>query len=1774
MRLRATLTILFALAMVAAGPPRPDGNRLTYLDGNDPYYPGLTFPKLVTPQWVGEEGVQAVVVLAVDDMRDPAKYETFLRPILDRLKAIDGRAPVSIMTNEVKPDDPRLQGWLKEGLNFDAHTLAHPCPLLQKGDFAAAKRTYDGCVDLLSQIPGNRPVAFRMPCCDSLNTPSPRFFAEIFNKTTARRRHLSIDSSVFNVITPADPALPRTLVEDADGGEKFRKYLPFPSFVNTIENYPYPYVIGRTCWEFPCVVPSDWEAQNVQGKNNPRTVDDLKSALDAVVLKQGVFNLVFHPHGWIKSEQVVELIDHAVKSHGKKVKFLNFREAQERIDKNLLGGEPIRDEKGRDNGVRVLDVDNDGYMDVVVANAKATKTRIWRPKGRTWKTTGFPRPLVTRDKNGLEMRWGAFGCVDGSGKAAVAFGDHFSAVRVLYRFMEDGPPARPRRATVSDPGPDSVDWYFDEDYSRGLHLGRSSSTYRAAGSKAPRVEAGDHTQGLRMRDLDGDGRCEIIASNNAASHVLAWSSRAVHSHGGPANRAPRKEDLGPLVPGWTILPIKMPPNAWLADSEGRDGGVRFVDLDEDGHDDIVFSRSPADFASRLKNRDPSRYGIFLFDSMTTGWSRKVLEGESGDPNALPLIARDGTDNGFWAHSRQLWWQNEDTAKLPDLVDRRSFNDLLKNVAPRGKTAEAARDAIRVRPGFRVEVAASEPQVLDPIAFDWGADGRLWVVEMGDYPLGVDGKGKPGGQVRTLEDTDGDGRYDKATVFLDGLGFPTGLMPWRRGVLVASAPDIFYAEDRDGDGRADHREVLFTGFHPGNQQHRLNGFELGLDGWIYGANGDSGGVVRSLKTGNSVDIRGRDFRFRPDTGEFEAESGQTQYGRHRDDWGRWFGNNNPTWAWHYVLSEPDLKRNTRFAPPDPKRSLEADTRLFPVSRTVPRFNDPGAADRATSANSPTPYRDDLFGPHFKDSLFVSEPVHNLVHRMTLAPDGATLRGARAVGEAKREFLASADGWFRPTMLKTGPDGALWVADMDRAVIEHPEWIPDDWEKTLDLRAGSDRGRIFRVVPVDKTPRTIPRLDRMDTAGLVAALDAPGGWQRDTAHRLLLHRNDPAAAKLLTTLVVSTNNPKARVQALWVLENLGALTPEPVLVSLRDGHPQVRRNSVRAARALLAASPAVGDAVLALADDPDPSVRFELALALGDWPNERAGRTLAAVALRDGRDPWVRAAVLSSAAPHAGTLLTALFAGPGPPPAGLVEPLFALAETSRGGIGLVGLIRTVGTPRASGKAFAPWQFSALAGLLDASARSGKPLASAVEGHAQAAAAVQRLDALYPAARELLADPMATVDHRLAAASLLGRDPRQRDAEREAVADLIRPQVPAPVQLAAVSGVGRGHDPKLPDALLSGWRGFSPAVRSAVLDTLLSRNDWTGSLLSSLEDTCTPPAEIDPAHRRRLLGHADKGVRDRAGAVFGLNRGDRAEVLAAYRSALKRAGDPSTGFAVFRRACAGCHKLGELGVEVGPDLAALEDRSPEAILTAVLDPNRAFEAKYTEFTVQLTDGRVKTGLIASETAAAVTLRRVQGEQDVILRADIESLSGSGRSLMPEGLEKDLTPRDLADLIALLAATRHADGPKTLPGNRPEVVAPRADGRVILPASAAEVFGDSLTFEAKYGNLGFWTANNDRAAWSFVAPHVGRYEVWLDLACDDGPAGQALTVRLAGSTLTYSVAGTGSWDQYRRVNVGTVALPAGSCRLEVGPAGPLRGPLLDLRSVELRPAPGSCCP
>ena len=479
----------------------------------------------------------------------------------------------------------------------------------------------------------------------------------------------------------------------------------------------------------------------------------------------------------------------------------------------------------------------------------------------------------------------------------------------------------------------------------------------------------------------------------------------------------------------------------------------------------------------------------------------------------------------------------------------TFREVLSRIAPKGPPESLA--CLKVREGFRVELVCAEPLVSDPIAIDWDAAGRLWVVEMGDYPQGQDGpQGQNGpqggnggefthGRIRVLEDSDHDGKYDRSTVFLDDLGFPTGVMPWRRGILITCAPEILYAEDTNGDGKADLREVLFQGFVEGNPQHRVNALRWGLDNWIYGANGDSGGTISSAKTGAQVDIHARDFRIRPETGEIQTQSGMAQYGRCRDDWGNWFGGRNLQPLWHCALEDHYLRRNPFLIPPDPCVDLmdpPTCPRVYPISSALPRFNELWTLNRFTSSCGIEIYRDSLFGPGFSHSCFICEPTHNLVNHSVLTPRGTSFIARRAPEELQSEFLASSDHWFRPVQVRTGLDGALWVVDMYRLVIEHPDYIPAKWHPQLDFYAGRGMGRIYRVLPVGTEPRKFESLDRLTTSQLVEALDDPNGPRRDLIQQSLIERNDPSAKQPLERLAVQGARPQSRLTALCTLEGL--------------------------------------------------------------------------------------------------------------------------------------------------------------------------------------------------------------------------------------------------------------------------------------------------------------------------------------------------------------------------------------------------------------------------------------------------------------------------------------------------------------------------------------------------------------------------------------------------------------------------------------------------------------
>jgi putative membrane-bound dehydrogenase-like protein len=509
------------------------------------------------------------------------------------------------------------------------------------------------------------------------------------------------------------------------------------------------------------------------------------------------------------------------------------------------------------------------------------------------------------------------------------------------------------------------------------------------------------------------------------------------------------------------------------------------------------------------------------------------------------------------------------------------------------------------PDLRVELVAAEPDVISPVAIAFDTAGRMFVAEMMDYPLGPEG-----GQIRCLEDRDGDGRFEAATVFAAKLPYPNGVLPWNGGVLVTAAPDILFLKDTDGDNHADERRVILTGFGKGNQQLRVNGLMWGLDNWVYGANGRSDGEVRG------VSLRGHDFRFRPATGEFETLAGRSQFGLARDEWGNRFLSWNTTAVRHEVIPERYLLRNPNFSGTEGVFDIteRGDSgEVFALTPVPLTFNKESTSHFNALAGL-TIYRGDAH---------VGETLRNLVHRRRLVPDGPTFVAKRV--ERGKEFLASTDPWFHPVNFANGPDGALYIVDFYRQFVEHPHYVPEKLRDSQPWRTGAEHGRIWRIVNrKEEIQRRAPKLDQASPVELVAHLKDSNPWWRDTAQRLLVEERARETIPLLKTVLRETN-PLPAVHALWILEELGALDDKLLAQATHTREHMVR---IAERRGFV---PKVGG---------DPRLDLQVILSLGEVEGEEALDRLAQLALKYSESRWHTLAVISSVARRTNAFLAKL------------------------------------------------------------------------------------------------------------------------------------------------------------------------------------------------------------------------------------------------------------------------------------------------------------------------------------------------------------------------------------------------------------------------------------------------------------------------------------------------------------------------------------------------------
>jgi putative membrane-bound dehydrogenase-like protein len=987
------------------------------------------------------------------------------------------------------------------------------------------------------------------------------------------------------------------------------------------------------------------------------------------------------------------------------------------------------------------------------------------------------------------------------------------------------------------------------------------------------------------------------------------------------------------------------------------------------------------------------------------------------------------------------------------------------------TPEQALMALKTEPGLRVDLAAAEPLTGDPVALAWDERGRLYVAENRGYPEGSP-DGRPLGVIALLEDTNGDGRYDKRTEFAAGLTYPNGLTCWRGGIFVTCAPDILYLKDTDGDGRADVRKVVLTGFELGKTtQIRVAHPTLGPDGWIHLTSGLTGGKVTcpDHPERKPVEFTKNDSRFHPDTFEFEVMPGVAQFGLCFDDFGRKFTVDNRHPLQMVVLPPRYLKRNPYLPFSESVADVAASGdqgKVFPLARDQTTASmHPGLlhtphAGTFTSSCGISIYGGDALPAEFQGNSITCEPAQALVQRQIITTNGAALKAQPA--RPGTELLVTADSWFRPVFSANAPDGALYIASMYRKFIDHPQYVPAEMRDKLDFISGRHQGRIYRVAAADWKPGRDTRkfdLGKASTKELVQLLESPRVWWRETARRLLLERNDPAAVAHLEKMLARGQTPQARAQALRALDNLGKATRAHAITALRDRDASVREVALQTAERFLdtdesrqsgsllnlaAEFPRAGSenatliaTAMALTDDPAPRVRFQAVLALGSHDYRAALTRFAKMAVQDAGDRWARAAALSAAGKHPVEFLEAVLAraehrkAPGAsfltkdtPAAAPVDGLGALlaeacrvVAASQPPESLPPLIAKLTSANSLDLAA---RAAAITGLGDALRPRKITLEKLTEGDATAVADARAgLDRLMRNSIALAADARQPLPARQAAVGLLAY--AGPATAGEPLRALISPREPTEIQTAAARALLQLPDLRVATPLLEAarWRALTPPVREAVLAGLMSQPAGVKELLAAMEAGAVPPATIDPTRRNQLLKHRDKTVAAKAETLFkNLQGGDRQKVYEEYKSALALKPNVTNGHAIFTKTCAQCHVMNGEGARVGPELTGIRNQPAEVLLLHILVPSQEIVAGFNAYEIETKDGRTATGLLASETPTSVTLRRALGEEETILRSNIASMTAGTISLMPDELEKTMSRQDLRDLIAFLKA------------------------------------------------------------------------------------------------------------------------------------------------------------
>lgn len=953
--------------------------------------------------------------------------------------------------------------------------------------------------------------------------------------------------------------------------------------------------------------------------------------------------------------------------------------------------------------------------------------------------------------------------------------------------------------------------------------------------------------------------------------------------------------------------------------------------------------------------------------------------------------------------------------------------------------EQAESTFQLLDGFKMKLIAAEPLVSSPVAIAYDENGRAYVAEMLDYPYTDKAQHKPNqenptdkpiGRIRLLEDTNQDGVFDKSTIFADGLSWPTGVACWKGGIYVTATPDFWYLKDTTGDGVADERRQVYTGFRKFNIQAVVNNPIWGLDNHIYISGSSNGGTL--TKVGHPdvppLKMSRQDLRFDPVTETMELESGTGRFGNTFDDYGNRFLCNIRNPAIQVVLPKRALDRNPLLPPMDPWQDICGFGEFIPVHRISPveAWREERAqrwtreeggrhpstelvgAGAVTSSTGITVYRGDAYHGYYRGQIFVADVASNLFLRLAVKPKGATFRASRP--DTQADFCASRDVWFRPVNFVNAPDGCLHVLDMYRESIEHPWSIPDDLHARIDLERGRERGRIYRLEPEKFTHRPTPRLGDLSSVELIPFLGHRNAWHRETAQRLIFERQENEMVNRLYVRWTEAKWDVEKIHLLYALAGFGPLQGE-LTEALHDPSPRVREHACRLA------APDTGSWQHTEGKEPAPwrnaddqlalqtlltfGHRFEMKHGPETWDSHDLRELVSSIMTRNEREPWLEAAIVLGAGEKAAEILIETRERRDARP----EMLRSLAFQ----VGARNWPEDIERVLPGSQGSSAYRVAVAAGMADGLRRHRVNLFEKVKQPDFQANLMKDAEAI-------LADAAQPAEARTAALSLYRLVPWEQSFP--AYSALLTASAPPLLQKEAIQSLSANADARVAPALLQAWAKLSPEIRLQALEALLSRPERLTPLLEAVEAGTIKPHQITKARRDFLMTHSDSTIAAKAKTLFATDNRPKEEIISRYRTEMAAlTADADRGKTVFNTVCLACHKNGAEGFsEIGPNLVTVKHWDPEQMLTNILDPNREISPGFIEYLIQAKDGSVFSGAVLNETDTAVLLRLPDGTRKSLARTEIGSLSNTGLSLMPEGLEAAITPQAMADLIAYL--------------------------------------------------------------------------------------------------------------------------------------------------------------